>query len=218
MSTPAVYYWDMDHTIIANDCDVSWKEFLMGRGIAPADAMKQADVYWEQYKRGELDIAAFVTFQLAEFAGRTPAEIAVLADAHYTEIVAPTIYAEARRLIAEQLAGDVPVVLLTATNSAIAAPLARELGIDLIVATEPALADGRYTGGIVGEYCGGAGKLIRLTAHAASLGCEPAQVAYYGDSTADIPVLSGVGFPVVCNPMAPLAAHAQAEGWPILRF
>ena len=32
----AIHFWDMDHTLIDNDCDVSWKEFLIAEGLAPA--------------------------------------------------------------------------------------------------------------------------------------------------------------------------------------
>ena len=34
-----VYFWDMDHTIINNDCDVSWKAFMHAKGIAPDNAL-----------------------------------------------------------------------------------------------------------------------------------------------------------------------------------
>ena len=38
-----LYVWDMDHTIIDNDCDVSWKKFLVEKKIAPESDFEEAD-------------------------------------------------------------------------------------------------------------------------------------------------------------------------------
>ena len=38
-----IHFFDMDHTLINNDCDVSWKEFLTEEKIAPSNAMEIAD-------------------------------------------------------------------------------------------------------------------------------------------------------------------------------
>ena len=55
----AIHFWDMDHTLIDNDCDVSWKEFLIAGGLAPASDRELIDLYYEQYTCNELDEAAF---------------------------------------------------------------------------------------------------------------------------------------------------------------
>src|SRR5210317_2236053 len=87
---PKGYLFDMDHTLINNDCDVSWKTFLVNKGLAPSNALDIADYYYQQYRRGELDINEFLKFQLAEFKGRTPAEMDALAQEHFETLVRPT--------------------------------------------------------------------------------------------------------------------------------
>jgi phosphoserine phosphatase len=41
---------------------------------------------------------------------------------------------------------------------------------------------------------------------------------FYSDSQNDIPLMSIVTHPVATNPNQKLTAHAQAQGWPILRL
>ena len=49
-----IHFFDMDHTLINNDCDVSWKEFLTEEKIAPSNAMEIADKFFDDYNRGEI--------------------------------------------------------------------------------------------------------------------------------------------------------------------
>ena len=215
---PAVYFFDMDHTLIDNDCDVSWIEFLVRHQLAPADSLQQADFFYEQYKEGKLDLDTFFQFQLAAFTGHTPEQLAVLADQHFAEMVHHTIYDRAQKLVSDALASGRPVVLLTATNEVLAAPFARALRIPHLLATRLELHDGRYTGRISGVYCGGVGKIGFAETFCREHGSCLAQAAYYGDSINDVPLLRLVGFPYAVNPAPALRAETWANGWPILEL
>ena len=217
-AAPAAFLFDMDHTLINNDCDVSWKEFLMRAGLAPADSMEKADFFFAQYRQGRLDVPAFLRFQLAEFAGRTPAAMARLARRHFTAVVRPKIYVRGRRIVARALATGRPVALLTATNVVVARPLAQELGIRHLLGTQLEQRAGRFTGNLSGPYSGGTGKVLHAEAFCRKIGVELAQVTYYGDSLSDVPMLEAVGFPMVVNPGAELRRIAVACGWKVLRF
>lgn len=215
---PAVWFFDMDNTLIANDCDVSWIEFLVRHGLAPADSLQKADFFYEQYKAGKLDLGEFFRFQLAAFTGNTPEQMAPLADRHFAEMVRHTIYEKARELVGGALASGRPVALLTATNEVLAAPFARELRIPHLLATRLELADGRYTGRISGPYCGGEGKIGFAEAFCRENGVRLADAAYYGDSITDVPLLERVGFPHAVNPAPALRAAAETRGWPVLEL
>ena len=52
----------------------------------------------------------------------------------------------ARALVREHLERDDLCALVTATNSFVTAPIAREFGIAHLIATEPESRDGRFTG------------------------------------------------------------------------
>ena len=77
------HFFDMDHTLIDADCDVTWKEFMLAEKLAPESAREQAEKFFEDYNLGRLDFEAFTRFQLAEFAGRTEAETAELCRRHF---------------------------------------------------------------------------------------------------------------------------------------
>ncbi len=215
---PAAWFFDMDNTLIANDCDVSWISFLVRHKLAPADSLQRADFFYDQYKAGRLDLDEFFRFQLGAFIGRTPAEMAPLADRHFAEMVRHTIYDKARTLVAGALASGRPVALLTATNEVLAAPFSRELRIPHLLATRLELAEGRYTGRISGAYCGGEGKIGFAETFCREHDVPLADAAYYGDSITDVPLLERVGFPHAVNPAPALRAAAAGHGWPVLEF
>ena len=58
-------------------------------------------------------------------------------------------------------AGDV-CVIITATNSFVTAPIAREFGVEHLIATEPEHKDGEFTGNVADVPCFREGKITRL--------------------------------------------------------
>ena len=213
-----VRFWDMDHTLIDNDCDVSWKLFLVEKGIAPRSDLDLIVHFWEEYEKGSLDPVSFNEFQLREFAGRTVNEIEALSSEHFEKVARGKVYKDARTLLNEQRgAGDI-TCMITATNVVIARPVGGFLGFDSIIATELEVSQGRYTGRISGEYCVGAGKLPYMRRFCAGNGSGLEESYYYGDSIADLPVLEAVGNPVVVNPRDELRGIALERAWPIMDF
>ena len=70
-----LHIFDMDHTLIESDCDVTWKEFLVAERLAPESDLREAERFFDQYNRGCMDQDEFNAFQLREFIGRTPGEM-----------------------------------------------------------------------------------------------------------------------------------------------
>ena len=66
-------------------------------------------------------------------------------------------------------AGDLCAVV-TATNSFVTGPIAREFGVPHLVATEPEQAAGRFTGRVAGTPCFREGKIARVDAWLAGQG------------------------------------------------
>lgn len=218
MTDPTSYFFDMDHTLADNDCDVSWKEFLVARGLAPPEALSEAAKFFEDYRRGTLNVAEFMSFQLNELRGMTVAEADNLAREHVESIVKPTVYLKGRELVKQALKTGCPVMLLTATNEVVARPFAEEIGVPGVLATRLELVDGRYTGKIIEPYCHGPGKLQAAREFCNGNGLDLASAAYYGDSMSDVSMLANVGFPVACNPVVELEAIASANAWRVLHL
>jgi HAD superfamily hydrolase (TIGR01490 family) len=213
-----IVFFDMDHTLIHNDCDVSWKEFLIDAGIAPGDERIEAQRHYEDYCAGQLDEETFLWFQTRQFIGKTLEEMRALSQRHFEERVRHRIYPRARQAVAATLERGVPVAILSSTNTVVAEPIAEALGIPKTICTELELRDGVFTGRIVPPYCFRAGKIPHAQAYCDSLGKSLDRAAYFGDSTNDIPMLEVVGAPVTINPTGVLLAKAQEMGWVIEKW
>lgn len=212
------FWFDMDHTLINNDCDMSWKRFLIDRGLAPADAAEKADAFYRDYERGALDHRAFTKFQHAEFVGRTPEEIKPLLLEHFANYVLPKVYPDAKSYIEDIQENGGKVGILTSTCTAIAGPLAEYFKADILLGTELEKKDGRYTGDYVPPYAGGPGKVELLGEFSRAVKIPPAELAYYGDSVNDRFVLDYVGHPFAVNPDEQLKRIAGEKHWNIIAF
>jgi hypothetical protein len=110
-------------------------------------------------------------------------------------------------------------VLITATNSFVTAPIAREFGIEHLIATDPEARNGEFTGGVEGTPCFREGKVTRLEAWLDAHGETIKSVSkstFYSDSHNDLPLLEQVTHPVAVDPDANLRTQAVARGWPVM--
>lgn len=212
------HFWDMDHTLIGCDCEVSWKRYMVETGLADVEDLALADRFFRDYEQGRLDAPAYLAFQLKDFRGREVREMEALAERHFRARVVQHVYPAALRMVQAQLAAEDLVVLLTATNKVIAGPVAEHFGIRTVVATEFEADKGTFNGRLRGEYCLGPGKLARLQAFCEARELPLSQVHYYGDSLPDLHVLREVGHPVAVNPVPGLRQVAMEAGWKVLDF
>ncbi|MBN1865706.1 HAD-IB family hydrolase [Candidatus Sumerlaeota bacterium] len=215
---PDVVFFDMDHTLIDNDCDVSWKEYLIQEGLADPSERGEMDRYWRLYYEGNLPVQDYLSFQLAQFRGRAPEEMAELARRHFEWRVRERVFPEARATLERLEADGVPRVMLTATNRPVAEPLARHLDMTDLIATELEIANGRYTGRIVEPYCIAEGKFVLASRYAAEQGRDLNRSVYYGDSIPDVAMLERVGRAVAVNPGEEMERIARSRGWRIERW
>lgn len=212
--------FDLDNTLLAGDSDYEWGQFLIERGVLARDEYEAQNArYFEQYKAGTLDIHEYLGFALGPLAAHTPQDLARWHADFMRERILPMITASARDLVARHRdAGDLCAVV-TATNSFVTAPIAREFGVPHLVATEPETAGGRFTGRVAGTPCFREGKIRRVDEWLAALGHrldDFAESVFYSDSLNDLPLLARVRRPVAVDPDAELAAEAARRGWPVI--
>ena len=212
--------FDLDNTLLTGDSDFEWAQFLIEQGVLDRELYEARNQeFFDQYKEGILDIHEFLDFQLKPLARHPRAQL----DAwhrRYMEIkVRPMMRAQARALV-EHHRGDVCAVI-TATNSFVTAPIAREFGVPHLIATEPEQRDGEFTGRVSGIPCFRDGKVRRLEAWLAAQGWTHAvfeESWFYSDSHNDLSLLERVTHPVAVNPDETLRAHATHLGWKILQW
>jgi len=212
--------FDLDNTLLAGDSDYEWGQFLIAKGVvdgAHYEAKNKA--FYEDYKAGRLDIYAFLAFALRPLATHPRAQL----DAWHAEYMAtrilPMITQAARDLVNAHLDEADLVAVITATNSFVTTPIAREFGIQHLIATDPEIIDGRFTGEVAGTPCFREGKVARLEQflehHGTRLDCLD-NSRFYSDSLNDLPLLEKVRHPVAVDPDATLRAYAEAHGWPVI--
>jgi len=210
--------FDLDNTLLTGDSDFEWAQFLIEQGVVDREVYEARNqAFYDQYKAGTLDIFEFLNFQLKPLS-RHPRTVL---DEWYRQFMSgrilPMIRASARALVAKHR-NDVRVVI-TATNSFVTAPIAREFGVEHLIATEPEARNGEFTGNVSGIPCFREGKVSRLQGWLAGRGQTMASFDaswFYSDSLNDLPLLERVTHPVAVDPDDRLRAHAVARGWPII--
>ena len=110
--------------------------------------------------------------------------------------------------------GDFDAIVTGATPYA-ALPLARELGIEHVVATHLEVEGGRFTGRIQQPMSYGQGKVVLTERLAVEQGFSLEESTFYSDSITDLPLLERVRTPVVVNPDRRLRRVADQRGWRI---
>ena len=211
--------FDLDNTLLAGDSDYLWGCFLVEKGMVDGQLYEEAnDRFYRDYKDGTLDIHEFLNFALQPLADNDPALLQSLHDEYMEKHIRPIMTRRGRELIQQhQRQGDHTVVI-TATNSFVTGPIARAFGADDLIATEPEVIDGRYTGKVAGIPCFQHGKIEKLQAWLDQTGTSLDNSWFFSDSHNDLPLLEEVTHPVAVDPDDQLRAIASDRGWQITSF
>lgn len=210
--------FDLDNTLLAGDSDFEWAQYLIEQGVLDREVYEARNqAFYDQYKAGTLDIHEFLDFQLMPLARHPRTQLDAWHRDYMARKVIPMVAPGAAALLEKHK--DHVRVIVTATNSFVTAPIARHLGVEHLIATEPEQRDGRFTGRVAGTPSFKAGKVTRLEEWLAGQGKTWADVTeswFYSDSLNDLPLLTHVRHPVAVDPDATLRAHAEAQGWPVI--
>lgn len=209
--------FDLDNTLLAGDSDHAWGEFLVEEGLVDAEEYRKAnDRFYEEYLNGELDIFHYLRFALQPLVRNEMDELLAWRKAFLEKKVRPMMQEKARELLDQHRQRGHTLMIITATNRFVTEPIAELLGVEHLIATEPELVNGRYTGEVAGVPSFQDGKVTRLNDwldhHKRTL--EGAW--FYSDSHNDVPLLKQVENPVAVDPDPRLEALAKESGWPVI--
>jgi HAD superfamily hydrolase (TIGR01490 family) len=209
--------FDLDNTLLDGDSDVSWAQFLIEEGVLHPEEYHAKNMWFaERYKDGTLDIREFLDFQLAPIARVPRPRLDAWHNDFMQRKIRPMIHAGAPDLIARH--SGALRALVTATNRFITAPIAAELGIANLIATDIEEVDGLFTGKPRGTPAFREGKIHNVNEWLAGRGerLEDYESWFYSDSLNDLPLLERVTHPVAVDPDPTLRAHALERGWKII--
>ena len=207
--------FDLDNTLLSGDTDVEWLDFLIEQGILP-ESERQANLEMDRrYRTGAADALEYVRFYLRFYPPHGMPALLGLRGQFMKQRIEPRMLPAARRLIQERKDNSL-LAIITATNRFLTEPIAAAFGIEHLIATEPQMRDGRFTGDIVGPPCMREGKISWLdqwlAARNASLADFP-ETWFYSDSINDLPLLERVTHPVAVDADPRLAEIARQRGW-----
>ena len=213
----ATVFYDLDHTLIDCDSDYEWGQFLADSGEINGDAYRTRNqVFYNDYRNGTLDPVAYLKFVLAPLGQIGRQRLEELRTQFMEARIRPSLRPRARQLIAEHRQRSLRQVVVTSTNAFIAEPIVQALGIAVLIAPQPEIKAGQYTGELLGPSCFAADKPKRILAWAKQESIRLGETWGYSDSFNDIPLLEFVDHPVAVDPDPALRAHAQEQGWEII--
>jgi len=209
--------FDLDNTLIADDSDYLWGKFLVDQGIVDRLVYDKINAkFYEDYQNGTLDMLAFLRFALAPLATHPIEQLHNWRQDFINTIIKPLLLDKAKALIEKHRAQGDTLLVITATNSFITAPIVALYGIEHLIATTPEMINGKYTGNINGVPCFQEGKVTRLNEWL-TLNNEKLEGSYfYSDSHNDLPLLKLVDFPVAVDPDEKLRDFADTQKWEII--
>jgi HAD superfamily hydrolase (TIGR01490 family) len=219
-ATTEIALFDLDNTLLSGDSDYEWAQFLIERGVLDRSEYEaRNDHFFRQYKEGRLDIHEFLDFRLAPLAHRSRDEL----DSWHAEFmrtrIRPIVRAKGRELVRRHSEAGHLCAMVTSTNAFITAPIARELGLQHLLATELEVRDGKFTGKPSGTPSFRMGKVTRLAEWLGGRGQSLASFAaswFYSDSHNDLPLLERVTRPIAVDPDDVLREEALERGWQII--
>lgn len=215
--------FDLDNTLIADDSDYLWGQFLVEQKQVDGHFYESRNQYfYDEYKKGTLDIYEFLAFSLKPLSQMNMATLQQLHHNFMEAKIKPAILPKAQALIKHHQDAGHETLIITATNAFITSPIASLLGISNLLATDPEIINNQYTGKVAGIPCFQEGKVERLNRwlsenHNQSENHKPLEESwFYSDSHNDLPLLQMVTHPVAVDPDEKLHHHATCHQWQII--
>lgn len=210
--------FDLDNTLIADDSDFLWGQYLVEQGIVDATLYARAnEKFYEDYKHGELDIVEFLNFSLKPLADNQAEQLYRWRQDFIEQKIQPILLPAAQHLIQQHRQQGDTLLIITATNRFITEPIARLYGIEHLIATTPEMQQGQYTGKFIGIPSFQAGKVQLLQEWLQDFpDISLDDSVFYSDSHNDLPLLKLVTKPIAVDPDATLKAHAEAANWQMI--
>lgn len=215
----ALALFDLDNTLLADDSDFLWGCFLVDKGLVDKSTYDEANKrFYDEYKQGTLNIFEFLAFSLKPLTLYPREKLDALHREFMQKHIEPVMTEKGKQQIQlHRDRGDVTVII-TATNSFVTGPIANAFGVDALIATDPEIIDGQYTGRVAGTPCFQEGKITRLNQWLDNTAHNLENSTFYSDSHNDISLLEIVTTAIVVDPDDELKVTALERNWEIRSF
>lgn len=211
--------FDLDNTLLAGDSDYLWGQYLVQQGLVDGKEYEEKNQrFYDEYKAGRLDIYEFLAFSLHPLTLFSPGMLKDMHAQFMQQMIDRLITPQALALVDKHRQQGDTLLIITATNSFVTRPIAQAFGIPNLLATEPEMVDGLYTGKVSGIPCFQDGKVKNLHRWLDDQHMDLQGSWFYSDSHNDLPLLYEVSHPVAVDPDPQLRDVAAQRNWPILQL
>jgi HAD superfamily hydrolase (TIGR01490 family) len=215
----ALALFDLDNTLLADDSDYLWGCFLVDKGLVDQSTYEAANQrFYAEYKQGTLDIYEFLAFSLKPLTQYPLEKLYELHAEFMQKHIRPVMTEKGRKQIHQHRDRGDTTVIITATNRFVTGPIAEAFQVDDLIATDPEIIDGRYTGKVAGTPCFQKGKIVRLKQWLENTSHNLENSFFYSDSHNDISLLELVTTPIAIDPDEQLKSIALERNWEIRSF
>lgn len=219
LSTPLGYaFFDVDDTLISVKSMLSFQDFWYERtGDREGESAYREDLRRHLHPGASWEFLNRLYYR--HFAGRVPEQVAALGRQWLRrEKQNRAAFYHARPLaeLREHQRVGREIVFVSGSFPALLAPIAEELGVEHVLATELEVRDGIYTGEIHLPQTIGEGKAEAVRYFLQARRVAPALCFAYGDDVSDRPMLEAVGQPTVVSGGRELEQWARRQGWRVI--
>ena len=209
--------FDLDHTLITGDSDHLWGEYMVENGIVDEQEFRQRNnAFYQDYQNGTLDNDIYLAFALKPLTRYSIEELHAWRAAYVEKWIKPLIAPGTTELLDKHRLQNHELLIISATNLFVTEPIARLLGISIVLSTEPEIVENRYTGRYLGTPTYQQGKVTALQEWLESSDHSLDGAYFYSDSINDLSLLERVDNPVAVNPDDDLKAIAVSRNWEII--
>ena len=213
----ALAIFDLDETLIGIDSDHAWGEYVADQGLVEPEFHRAENLrFYEDYKRGELDMNAYFEFACRVLTEHPLDQLLEHRQRFIDDVIAPHLLPKAIDLVEREREAGKQLIIVTATTEFITRPIAEMFNIGPLLAPVPEQRNGQYTGKLAGVASFGQGKVTRLKAWMEETGHDLVGSRFYSDSHNDLPLLELVDEPFAVDPDDKLRDIATQRGWPCI--
>ncbi len=213
----ALTLFDLDNTLITDDSDYLWGQYLVETGIVdPLDYAEKNRQFFEDYEQGHLDIDQYLKFSLKPLSLHNMQQLNKWRTNYIDTVIRPLVATGTQKLIEKHRSQGDTLMIISATNLFITQPIAELLEIPNILATRPEIKNGSYTGNYTGTATFQEGKVTALKEWLKENNMDLSGSTFYSDSHNDFPLLEIVEYPIAVNPDEILQQTAKKNNWPII--
>lgn len=207
--------FDLDNTLLAGDSELIWCGLMASKGMVNTAYIEEISRCFLEYEAGSIDYIEYDKFLLRPLISITEDKIKELVNIFLGQIQ-PLIRPEMIIQLEEQRKLGSTILLVTASVSFLAVPIAQMLKISNLICTQIETKSGSPTGNLVGKPVFQEEKVKRVLSWIDNNPVTLEDSWAWSDSYNDIPILSLVDHPVAVYPDALLRKHAVKNKWQIV--